>query len=68
MPRCEQCRFFHAYPPASQPDAIVVSADGIRGGGECRLHPPVQIENETLARFPVVSNDCWCGCFAPTRE
>lgn len=55
MARCEHCRCFHAYPPASKPDAIVVSADGLHGGGECRLRPPLLVENGTLARFPVLT-------------
>ena len=35
MRRCDQCRFFHAYPPADSPDRISFSGDQIRGGGEC---------------------------------
>ncbi|MEX0718367.1 MAG: hypothetical protein WD066_17360 [Planctomycetaceae bacterium] len=63
MPCCERCRFFHAHPPADAPGRITISGDGIRGGGECRLHPPVRVEHETLACFPVVANEDWCGRF-----
>ena len=67
MPRCEQCRFYCAHSPGSDPNTISISAEGIRGGGECRLRPPVQVENETLARLPIVANDSWCGRFEPSE-
>lgn len=69
MPRCDQCQFFHANPAAGALDAIVVSVDGVRGGGECRRRPPQQSDRETyitfpMARYPIVANDGWCGEFA----
>ncbi|MEQ8785114.1 MAG: hypothetical protein RIC55_02405 [Pirellulaceae bacterium] len=65
MPRCEHCRFFHAHPPASSPGEIVVSGDGIRGGGECRANAPIILPEQIMACFPVVWNDGWCGRFEP---
>lgn len=63
MPRCDECRFFQAYPPAPKPDQMVFAADGIRGGGECRVNPPHVVEHEQVATFPIVWNATWCGRF-----
>lgn len=66
--RCDQCRFFHAHPPATEPNTIIISADGVRGGGECRRQPPLahmpdKLGFPTLAYFPLVACDNWCGAF-----
>ncbi len=63
MSRCDQCRFFHPHPPASERGEIVVATDGIWGGGECRAQPPVIVDHNTFASFPIVWNDGWCGRF-----
>lgn len=69
MRRCDQCRFFHAYPPADSPDRISFSGDQIRGGGECRSNPPVASDElKPIGSFPVVFNDYWCGRFKPARS
>ncbi len=60
--RCDRCRFFRPHPPASRPGEIVFSAQGIRGGGECRRRPPTGQELQ-LACFPVMAHDGWCGEF-----
>lgn len=59
---CDRCRFFHPNPPAHSPEAITVSADGIRGGGSCRRHPPIRQEHQ-MACFPLVACNWWCGEF-----
>ena len=63
MPRCDQCRYFHPYPPADKPDQMIMSDDGIRGGGECRLKPPTIVSDQRVASFPIVESGAWCGCF-----
>lgn len=60
--RCDQCRFFHPYPPASRPDVMVVSGEDVFGGGECRRQPPVW-RGLKLAEFPLVMCSGWCGEF-----
>jgi len=67
MRRCDQCAHFHANPSADTPEQVIVSGDGIRGGGECRRHPPhdPQKARPWLATFPVVCCDWWCGEFNP---
>jgi len=63
MFRCDNCQFFHPYPPADRPDQIILDADGVRGGGECRAVPPIARDLDPLARFPLVTNEMWCGWF-----
>ena len=52
MFRCDNCQFFHPYPPADRPDQIIFDADGVLGGGECRAVPPVVQEFDQLL-FPL---------------
>lgn len=59
--RCETCRFFHAYELAGDRNTVCVSADRIVNAGECRRHPPQPVENDALARFPLVAAYTWCG-------
>jgi hypothetical protein len=69
MHRCDQCRFFHAYPPADSPNRISFSGDQIRGGGECRNNPPVfSDELNPIGTFPVVFSEYWCGRFEQTAS
>jgi hypothetical protein len=45
---------------------MIFSGDEIRGGGECRRHPPtMRGEYDMVASFPVVGCDWWCGHFGP---
>ncbi len=62
--RCDRCRFFSPNPPASEPETITFSADGVRGGGDCRREPPV-LQEHHLACFPLVACGWWCGEFEP---
>ena len=69
MRRCDRCQFFYPHPPAKLPDQMVITADEIYGGGQCRRHTPVRDEdNFGLAHFPVVMSDCWCGEFTNVCE
>lgn len=61
--RCDRCRFYHANPPSDQPGMVCIGSDGVFGGGECRHMPPVQVQRNDLARFPLVASDMWCGRF-----
>ncbi len=72
--RCDVCRLFHAHRPMPVPlpnendtrDPVAMTfsySEGFRGGGECRLQPPVQVEQDETARFPIVADDFWCGQF-----
>jgi hypothetical protein len=67
MRRCDQCQHFSADPSAGTPEQIIISGDGIRGGGECRRHPPRDPQKPIpwLAEFPVVACEWWCGEFQP---
>lgn len=67
MPRCDACRFFHPHPPADEPQAIVIAADRVSGGGECRVRPPVRLKDKILASFPVVYPQWWCGRFEASK-
>lgn len=61
--RCDRCRFFHAYPPAHESDRFTSTGDRVLRSGECRYSPPVQCGHDWLARFPLVTEDYWCGRF-----
>lgn len=59
---CSECNFF-------QPVTTPVCLPRIQRFGECRRHPPKNVnapihrENQTQAMFPVVHEDDWCGEF-----
>jgi len=68
MKRCEHCEHFDPNPPSEQPGAIIFSADGIRGGGQCRRYPPRDEGEFKLARFRTVACDWWCGEFVQADD
>ena len=68
MRRCDCCCFFQPNPPAELPDRIVISGDAINGGGECHRRPPVQDDLLSVARFPLVATNGWCGEFRPAEQ
>lgn len=63
--RCETCCHFHpecvevvpSTSPESRPETI--------GFGECRINPPVRVDNDPLAKFPMVNVTFWCGKYRP---
>ena len=69
MDRCDKCKYFQANPPADPPYTMSFSGDMVRGGGECCCRPPTLCTENTytIARFPLVLNEMWCGDFE-TKE
>jgi hypothetical protein len=54
---CDKCAFFDLHSSGAQP----ATNDGL-----CRFNPPVtQPGPKDHGLWPVVSNDDWCGHFAP---
>lgn len=63
MRQCDRCRYYSANPPSAMQE-IIISADGVRGGGECRFNPPsIVYPTDQIAKFPIVFHDSWCGRF-----
>jgi hypothetical protein len=59
--RCETCRFFCACQVDEDRNMIRMGEPRVVVAGECRRHPPVRVDFDPLARFPLVAACDWCG-------
>ena len=60
--KCCNCDFWQQF--AKDPN-VDPAKDATDYFGECRINPPGPGDGEYLHTFPVTSQECWCGKFAP---